>query len=102
MEELDFTDPMTLGMMAAVSIPEQLVLNQYAPQLSIPQRLSVSAAMFGIHFAVNGFVPKAPTLQGEIPWIVGTALFAKTMFGVSDTTMFALIAADSLMTLFLR
>ena len=99
---LDFSDPMTFAMMAGVSIPEQLALAQFAPQLSLLQRLSVSGAMFAIHFGLNGFVPKAPTLQEEIPWIVGTAIFAKTIYGVSDLATFALVAGDSLMTLFLR
>ena len=66
------------------------------------KRATVSLVMFLIHFGTNGFVPKAGTLRMELPWILGTALFAYFVLGVKPITALALVAADSVMTLSLR
>lgn len=99
---MNFADPMTYVTMAALSIPEQTVMYLYEPQMPLTSRLSVSAVMFAIHFAWNGFVPKGETLQDELPWILGTAAYARMVLGAQNQTAVALVAADSVMTLALR
>ena len=89
-------------MMAMVSIPEQAVTAFFEPQIPLLQRLSVSLAMFAIHFGVNGFIARVPSIKMELPWILGTALYAYVVLGVKPITAIALVAADSVMTMSMR
>ena len=89
-------------MMALMAIPEQLVMQAFAPNMPLAKRLSVSAAMYAIHFAWNGMVMKTKKTHHELAWILGTAYFAMQVLGVDKRTATALVAADSVMTLFLR
>lgn len=99
--ELKNIGPDEIKMMGMMSIPEQVVLWTMAPELSPMAKLSVSAAMFAIHFTFNGFVMKTPKTHQELVWIIGTAAYAK-LLGVKTETAVALVAADSIMTLALR
>lgn len=98
---IDFSDPMTYAMMAGLSIPEQATLFFLAPQLPLMQRLSVSGAMFAIHFGTNGFVNRAPSLAMEMPWILGTAAYATYLSGQTNVGL-TMAAADLAMTVFMR
>ena len=99
---MDFSKPSTYAMMAAVSIPEQLALYTFAPELPLYQRLSASAVMFVVHFGTNGFVPKASSLRMEMPWILATGAYIKYGLGASTEAALAQLAGDSLMVLALR
>jgi hypothetical protein len=89
-------------MMIAMAIPEQLVLGLMEPQIAIFDRLMVSVCMYVVHFGWNGFVNAPKRAYNEIPWILATALYASRVLGVANRTAFGLIAADSVMVLFLR
>ena len=91
-----------IGMMIIMAIPEQYVAWTYEPQMSIWYRLSISVAMYLIHFAYNGFVMKPKKSYNELVWILGTALYAYYGLGVKTETFVALLAADSIMVLCLR
>lgn len=90
------------AMMLLMAIPEQLIMARFAPRMPLAKRLSVSAAMYAIHFAWNGLVMKTPRAYNELAWILGTALFARNVLGVNMGTATALVAADSVMTLAMR
>ena len=90
------------GMMILMAIPEQVVAYIYEPHMSIFKRLTISFAMYAIHFAYNGFVMKPAKSYNELVWIIGTALYAWVGLGVKNETVTALLAADSIMVLFLR
>ena len=89
-------------MMLLMAVPEQLVMNYFAPQMSLTNRALVSVAMYLVHFAWNGMVMKPEKSYNELVWIIGTAVFAMYGLGVNSATATALIAADSVMTLALR
>jgi hypothetical protein len=89
-------------MMVLMALPEQYVMHTYQPGMPLFQRLSVSVAMYIIHFAWNGMVMKPEKSYNELVWILGTAFYALKALGVSKDTFVALIAADSVMTLTLR
>jgi len=89
-------------MMVLMAVPEQLVLAYLEPELPLLNRLMVSVAMYTIHFAWNGMVMKPEKAYNELVWILGTALYAYHVVGVSEETAAALVAADSVMTLALR
>ena len=91
-------------MMIIMAIPEQLVLYfTYSTAMStLIQRLTVSVAMYLIHFGWNGMIPKPPYSYNELPWILGTALYAFVVIGTSSYTAAWLLAADSIMVLTLR
>lgn len=89
-------------MMILMAIPEQLVLASMEPKLSLIKRISVSIAMYVIHFAWNGMVMKPERSYNELVWIIGTALYGIMAFGIKNSTAIALVAADSVMTLSLR
>jgi hypothetical protein len=91
--------PVMMGLMA---IPEQLVMYSFHPAMPLIQRLSVSIAMFIIHFAWNGMVMKPEFSHNELVWILGTSYYAYRVLGVSKQAATALIAADAVMTLSLR
>lgn len=90
------------AMMILMAIPEQCVMAKYEPGMSIYKRLSVSIAMYIIHFAWNGMVMKPEKSYNELVWIIGTALYAYNVLKVDLSTAIALVAADSVMTLSLR
>jgi hypothetical protein len=89
-------------MMILMAIPEQYVMMTYYPEMSLIKRLSVSIAMYLIHFAWNGMVMKPKHSYNELVWILGTACYASNVLGVDRETTIALVAADSVMTLALR
>lgn len=88
--------------MLLMAIPEQLVMAKFAPKMPLWKRLSVSVAMYLVHFAWNGMVMKTKRSYNELAWILGTAAFAMKVLGVDAKTTTALIAADSIMTLAMR
>ena len=89
-------------MMILMAIPEQLVLASMEPQLSLIKRISVSIAMYDVHFAWNGMVMKPERSYNELVWVIGTALYGIMAVGIKNSTAIALVAADSVMTLSLR
>ena len=89
-------------MMILMAIPEQIVLYYMQPNMDLTKRLSVSIAMYVIHFAYNGMVMKPKRSYNELVWIIGTALYARQILKVKQSTMISLLAADSIMTLALR
>ena len=89
-------------MMILMAIPEQLVLASMEPKLSLIKRISVSIAMYVIHFAWNGMVMKPERSYNELVWVIGTALYGIMAVGIKNSTAIALVAADSVMTLSLR
>lgn len=91
----------TWWMMALMAIPEQYIMWTTTKVGFLPS-LSVSVAMYIIAIVYNGFTKKPEKSYNEIPWILGTALYAKFAFGVSQLTVMSLIAVDSLMVLLLR
>lgn len=93
-----------IWMMILMAIPEQIVMYLYEGHhmAFFPDRISVSFAMYAIHFAYNGFVMKPEKSYNELVWIIGTALYAYFGVQAQTETVTALLAADSIMALLLR
>ena len=92
------------AMMIIMAIPEQLVLlfTYSTSWRTLIPRITVSVAMYATHFGWNGMIPKPMYAYNEVPWILGTALYAYIIVGVSEFTAVSLLAADCLMVLILR
>jgi hypothetical protein len=101
MAPIDFSDPKTYVVMAAMAIPEQLVMYWQAPSMPLTLRLSVSVVMYAATFAWNGFDSQPQTWLDEMAWIIPTALYGAWLTGDQKTGAL-LFVFDTIMTAVVR
>ena len=86
-----------VAMMLLVAVPQQAILAVFEPQLPLLNRISVTLATYAIHFAWNDLNKKVE--KAYLVWILGTALYAYHIVGVSLETAAMLVAGDSVLTI---